>query len=157
MFFTDTKTKYRRNAVLRRLSAVACAVFFALSAACGEPEAPTDPDHAFIGWFTDAELETPWNFEEGVVEGDMTLYANWADVLYGDVTLDGKVNAQDLTALARHVAKIQLLTDPRSLKNADVNLDDDVNAQDLTRLARFVAKIIPSLMDRPAGQGSVQP
>ncbi len=46
MFFTDTKTKYRRNAVLRRLSAVACAVFFALSAACGEPEAPTERESA---------------------------------------------------------------------------------------------------------------
>lgn len=66
--------------------------------------------------------------------------------LLGDVNLDGKVNAQDLTALARHVAKIQTLPQNSSnLANADVNRDGTVNAQDLTRLARFVAKKIPSL------------
>ena len=158
--FTDTRTVVNTYTVTFEMNGYGAAIdpmTVEYGKSIEEPEVPEDPDHAFIGWFTDAELETPWNFEEGVVGGDMILYANWADVLYGDVTLDGKVNAQDLTALARHVAKIQLLTDPRSLKNADVNLDDDVNAQDLTRLARFVAKIIPSLMDRPAGQGSVQP
>ena len=69
--------------------------------------------------------------------------------MVGDVNLDGEVNAKDLTTLARHVAKIQLLSDPVALANADVTFDGDINAQDLTKLARYVAKIILILTDRP--------
>ena len=70
----------------------------------------------------------------------------YGDMLLGDVNLDKTVDAKDLTALARHVAKIQTFTDDREkMANADVNRDGAVDAKDLTRLARFVAKIIPSL------------
>jgi len=63
----------------------------------------------------------------------------------GDVNLDGEVNADDLTALARHVAKIEALTDDYSLLSADVDDNGSLSADDLTKLARYVAKIIPSL------------
>jgi len=65
--------------------------------------------------------------------------------LKGDVNLDGAVNADDLTALARHVAKIEALTDDYALLNADVDDNGSLSADDLTKLARYVAKIIPSL------------
>ena len=69
--------------------------------------------------------------------------ANLSGVLLGDVNGDGKVNAGDLTKLARIVAKIDALDD--SLKSvADVTKDGSVNAGDLTMLARYVAKIITS-------------
>lgn len=61
----------------------------------------------------------------------------------GDLDLDGDVDAADLTLLARHVAKIELLSNV-ALLNADVNGDWDVDAEDLTLHARFVAKIITS-------------
>ena len=65
--------------------------------------------------------------------------------LKGDVNLDGKVNAEDLTMLARHVAEIEIITDAVALDNADVTGDHKVGADDLTKLARFVAEIISSL------------
>ena len=68
---------------------------------------------------------------------------NLSGALLGDVNGDGKVNAGDLTKLARIVAKIDALDD--SLKSvADVTKDGSVNAGDLTMLARYVAKIITS-------------
>jgi len=63
----------------------------------------------------------------------------------GDVNLDGEVNADDLTALARHVAKIETLSDPYALLCADVDDNGSLSADDLTKLARYVAKIIPYL------------
>ena len=65
--------------------------------------------------------------------------------LKGDVNLDGKVNAEDLTMLARHVAEIEIITDAVALDNADVTGDHKVGADALTKLARFVAEIISSL------------
>ena len=63
----------------------------------------------------------------------------------GDVNGDGEADAGDLTALARHVAKIETITDEELLKNADVNQDGNIDSADLTKLARYVAKIISSL------------
>ena len=60
----------------------------------------------------------------------------------GDVDLDGGVDADDLTLLARHVGGIELLTDPQALANADTNADGLVNSDDLTKHARFVGGII---------------
>ncbi len=67
------------------------------------------------------------------------------DITLGDVNLDGTVDSKDLTALARHVAGIQILNDDRALANSNVNGDDSVDAKDLTKLARFMAHIIDSL------------
>lgn len=63
----------------------------------------------------------------------------------GDANLDGEVNADDLTALARHVARIETLTDSQALLNAEVTGDTDLTADDLTKLARYVARIDTSL------------
>ena len=54
----------------------------------------------------------------------------------GDVTGDRKVDSADLTALLRHVAKIQLLG---NTSNADVNNDGNIDAADVTMLARKLA------------------
>lgn len=64
-----------------------------------------------------------------------------ASAAMGDLNLDGEVDASDLTLLARHVAKIELLQGA-ALTNADVDSDGDVDAEDLTVHARYVAKII---------------
>ena len=63
----------------------------------------------------------------------------------GDVNLDGEVNADDLTALARHVAKIEILEDAYALLCSDVDDNGTQSADDLTKLARYVAKIINTL------------
>lgn len=67
----------------------------------------------------------------------------------GDTDFDGDVNADDLTVLARHVAKIEQLTNAYGSVCADVDGNGSLSADDLTMLARYVAKIIPSLDDSP--------
>lgn len=65
--------------------------------------------------------------------------------LLGDVNGDNQVDAKDLTTLARHVAKIELITESDFLMRADTNQDGVVDAADLTHLARYVAKIITEM------------
>ncbi len=59
----------------------------------------------------------------------------------GELTGDGEVDADDLTALARHTAKLDIITDATALQNADVTGDGEVDTDDLTKLARFIAKL----------------
>lgn len=65
----------------------------------------------------------------------------------GDLNGDGTVNSDDLTLLARHVARIDTL-EGTFLQNADVDGSGSVDAQDLTKMARYVARIITS-WDQP--------
>ncbi len=66
------------------------------SVTCGEaasaPDAPEKLDLAFAGWYADAALETPYDFENTPVTTDITVYAKWDEaqayaVLYSDGTL----------------------------------------------------------------------
>ena len=65
-----------------------------------------------------------------------------AEPCLGDLDLDGDVDAEDLTILARHVAGIEVLTDATALANADVDGTGEITAEDLTLHARYVAGII---------------
>ena len=62
-------------------------------------------------------------------------------VLPGDIDGSGEVTADDLTALARHIGKIETLTNAGALTAADYNGDNEVSSDDLTALARKVARI----------------
>ena len=42
-----------------------------------KPADPTKDGNDFGGWFSDSELTTPWDFENGTVSAAMTLYAKW--------------------------------------------------------------------------------
>ena len=42
-----------------------------------KPEDPLREGYNFVGWYSDIDLKNPWDFENGVVEGNMTLYAKW--------------------------------------------------------------------------------
>ena len=70
---------------------------------------------------------------------DKTPGASFTGLL-GDVNLDGDIDSQDLTALARHIAKIEYISD-QALVNADISKDGSVSSDDLTKLARHIAKI----------------
>ena len=59
----------------------------------------------------------------------------------GDLDGDGEITASDLTALARHVAGIETVTDAHLLANAELDGVSGISAEDLTKLARKVAHI----------------
>lgn len=64
----------------------------------------------------------------------------------GDANLDGTVNINDATTVARHAVKIPgaILTG-NGLAAADVNNDNTVNINDATKIAQYAVKIISSL------------
>ncbi len=52
-----------------------------------EPAAPYKEDNIFLGWYKEAGLINPWDFDEDRVTADTWLYAKWIPVTYtiGDV------------------------------------------------------------------------
>lgn len=42
-----------------------------------KPAAPTKSGYTFGGWYKDSTLQTPWDFANGTVTADTTLYAKW--------------------------------------------------------------------------------
>lgn len=103
---------------------------------------PVKAGYEFVGWSLNADgqvLETlPLATEDAVY---YAIFEEKAESLLGDLNADGEVDAKDLTLLARHVGKIELLTG-QALENANVNSDTTVDAKDLTKMARYVGKII---------------
>lgn len=47
-----------------------------------EPQSPTKTGFTFGGWYTDPSFNTPWNFSQNVVTGNLTLYAKWIPLKY---------------------------------------------------------------------------
>lgn len=43
------------------------------------PEDPTREGYSFDGWYADIDKTIPWDFETDVIEGNMSLYAKWAE------------------------------------------------------------------------------
>lgn len=62
------------------------------------------------------------------------------DRLLGDVDADGVISVIDATAIQRHIAKIQLLTDDEMLV-ADLDADNEISVIDATAIQRIIAKI----------------
>ena len=42
-----------------------------------KPADPKKDNHAFIGWYLDSALETPYDFTANAVKSDVTVYAGW--------------------------------------------------------------------------------
>lgn len=47
-----------------------------------QPETPIKLGYGFDGWYKDASLSQPWNFEVDKVTSDITLYAKWIENAY---------------------------------------------------------------------------
>ena len=41
------------------------------------PEEPTEEGYRFVGWYRDAACTRTWDFENDIVQTDLTLYAKW--------------------------------------------------------------------------------
>ena len=89
----------------------------------------------FLATLEAGDHQVTVNFEEGSAFASITISVP------GDLNLDGKVDSDDLTMLARHVGGIEAVED-KALANADVNGDGKVNSDDLTKHARYVGGII---------------
>ena len=44
------------------------------------PQDPVRDGYDFAGWFKEEECLNEWNFDEDIVEEDITLYAKWIEV-----------------------------------------------------------------------------
>ena len=66
-------------------------------------------------------------------------FIEYVDAAIGDMTGDGKVNVRDVTAMQRHLASLEELTDDR-LALADVNANGKVTIDDVTLLQRYLAE-----------------
>lgn len=42
-----------------------------------KPENPVREGYRLTGWYTDIDLQNPWDFDKDTVQGNMTLYAKW--------------------------------------------------------------------------------
>lgn len=42
------------------------------------PEDPIREGYHLEGWYTDLDLQNPWDFDKDTVQGNLTLYAKWA-------------------------------------------------------------------------------
>lgn len=74
----------------------------------------------------------------------ITQTAPEEEILWGDASGYGKVNAMDATRILRYAAKL-IAEDKIDLIAADVNSDGRVNAMDATRILRYAAKLITDL------------
>ncbi len=92
---------------------------------------PTDHDHGLCACYCAKCGELMWQKETP------HLY------ILGDVNGDQKIDADDLTVIAKFVAKITVF-DIDALAAADVNTDGRVDSDDLTQMAKYIAKIISS-------------
>ena len=67
---------------------------------------------------------------------------NHKAVYYGDLDMDGDVDEDDKTLIARHVGKISTLKTDEQLKRADVDGDGDIDASDMALVAQYVEGMI---------------
>ena len=83
-------------------------------------------------------------FTKEITVGDSNVTENVTIYLIGDVNMDGKIDADDVTALLRHVAGIEMLSSS-AVALGNVNGDSNIDDDDVTKLLRYVSGIIPNL------------
>jgi len=100
----------------------------------------TKSGYVFAGWNTEADGSgTNYSNRQNITmpAGGLTLYAQWADYIYGDIDGDGEINDIDRTKLARYLAGWN--GNEIIERAADVNEDGSINDIDRTILARYLA------------------
>ena len=100
-------------------------------------EVPTRKGYKFLGWSTTADGAV--RYAPGATyseNANLTLFAVWKAIGYGDTNGDGVINAKDSVLLAQHLASWDVNID---VSAADCNGDGTVNAKDAVLLAQYLA------------------
>ncbi len=95
------------------------------------PSAPSHDGMTFSGWST--------SFANITANTDVhAVYGGSGSALRGDADVNNIVDTADATAVLRHVARLQNLTE-QGMKNGDADLNGHVDSADATAILRFVA------------------
>lgn len=89
------------------------------------PDNPAREGYRLVGWYTDIDLQTPWDFDTDTVQGNLTLYAKWElgapdDGRDSDATNNGSMAALwwllGLGAAAALIVLLVLLLNRRTVR-----------------------------------------
>ena len=79
-------------------------------------------------------------FEKLVINRNTKVYLYSDDVvMLGDVTGDGQIDVNDVTAIQLYLARSQSFTDKQK-EAADVNKDGKISVLDVTRVQQYIAR-----------------
>ena len=102
-----------------------------------KPDDPTKIEYNFEGWYLDTEYKTKFDFENSKATENITLYAKFTKIQYGDVDGDGSVTMRDLIYIRRYLAGWEMPEDI-NIRNADINGDGKVNEADVVLLRKYL-------------------
>ena len=92
------------------------------------PTVPTQTGENFIGWYSDGELTSPWNFDTNLVTSEMTLYAKWEDIETGvSSVIDGEVIKTEYFNLQGQMIKYPVLNNVYLVKKTFASQKTEVN------------------------------
>lgn len=125
------------------------------------PDNPTKDGYIFAGWYTDAELQIPWDFDTDIVQGNMTLYAKWQSKTTGAITDTNTDNDKNggniagvLTAIAAVIMSIILvlllviiLTSKKTV-NFETACDFEIKAQKVKKGEHLQRPVQPKRIGR---------
>lgn len=101
---------------------------------------PTKDGYDFIGWYTDADCTTAYDFSSAVT-ADITLYAKWKESpILGDANGDGEIATEDMVLLRQYLLGT-LETEIADVMVFDVYADGVINLKDLVRYKKYFAGI----------------
>jgi len=133
-----------------------------------EPDAPTKTNNNFVGWYKEAELTTPWNFDTDTVKADITLYAKWTPKAgYFIVTFDSNGGSNVSSQTVANNGKARSPNNPTKADNnfagwyketeltTPWDFTIDTVTADITLYARWVTGIVSTLSSVTANGSSL--
>ena len=94
-----------------------------------EPSRPAKTDAAFAGWYSDSELNTPYDFNTPITK-DITLYAKWVEVVNYDLWIGNTqvTNANSYDVFGDNKVSYDFDNNKLVLNNATINGIGDGNS-----------------------------
>ena len=117
---------------------------FAVADGC---EDRVDLDKLYVDWLLEGDGVTKSSTAEQLAEHQMRFGLTIYEI--GDVNLDGQINVNDVTAIQRHFAELELFSDEQ-LALADTNGDEVIDISDATHLQMYLAEYDVVLGKQPS-------